>query len=52
MRARAWRFELFGEIDDAHAAFADLLQQFVVADDRTGLVAVLRYIASGGCWPC
>ena len=30
-------FGLFGHIDHTHAALANLLQQFVGADDRTGL---------------
>ncbi len=30
------RVRLFGHKDDAHAAFADLLQELVCADDRAG----------------
>ena len=30
------RLRLLGHVDDAHAAFADLLQQLVGADDRAG----------------
>ena len=32
------RLGLLGHEDDAHAAFADLLQQLVGADDRAGLL--------------
>ena len=30
--------DLLGHVDDAHAAFADLLQQLVGADDRPGVL--------------
>ena len=33
---------LLGHVDDAHAAFADLLQQLVGADDRAGDVSMRR----------
>jgi hypothetical protein len=32
----AHRFRLLGQVDQAHAALADLLQQLVRADDRAG----------------
>ncbi len=39
------RLLLLGHVDDAHAAFADLLEQLVRADDRAGLFRERR----GGC---
>ena len=35
---RAQRVLLLGHVDQAHAAFADLLQQLVGADDGAGLL--------------
>jgi hypothetical protein len=44
--AAANRFFLFGHIDDTHAAFADLLKQFVAANAIAGLLR--DHDASGG----
>ena len=41
------RLLLLGHVDDAHAAFADLLQQLVRADDRAGPLRDRRWTGSG-----
>ena len=41
------RLGLLGHEDDAHAAFADLLQQLVRADDRAGALRQWRLIERG-----
>ena len=42
------RLGLLGHEDDAHAAFADLLQQLVRADDRAGALGDGRLMVDGG----